>query len=104
MSNVEVVITGIGATTPLGGDVQSTWDALLAGRSGIRRIEAEWVDKFDLPVKIAAPLAVEPTDVRPRVQARRMDRCEQVAVIAAREAWSVAGFEIPSDESVPVVP
>jgi 3-oxoacyl-[acyl-carrier-protein] synthase II len=86
-----VVITGLGATTPLGGDVASTWDALLAGKSGVSRIEAEWVERYDLPVKIAAQLAVEPTDVLKRVEARRWDRCEQVAMIAAREAWAHAG-------------
>jgi 3-oxoacyl-[acyl-carrier-protein] synthase II len=86
-----VVVTGLGATTPLGGDVASTWDALLAGKSGVSRIEEEWVDRYDLPVKIAAQLAVEPTDVLQRVEARRWDRCEQVAMIAAREAWAHAG-------------
>src|SRR5688572_27047457 len=86
-----VVITGLGATTPLGGDVASTWDALLAGKSGVSRIELEWAERFDLPVKIAAQLAVEPTDVLKRVEARRWDRCEQVAMIAAREAWAHAG-------------
>jgi 3-oxoacyl-[acyl-carrier-protein] synthase II len=91
--NTDVVVTGLGATTPLGGDVASTWDALLAGRSGVRRIEADhdFVERFELPVKIAAPLAVEPTEVLPRVQARRMDRCEQVAMVAAKEAWEHAG-------------
>jgi 3-oxoacyl-[acyl-carrier-protein] synthase II len=86
-----VVVTGLGATTPLGGDVASTWDALLAGKSGVSRIELEWAERFDLPVKIAAQLAVEPTDVLKRVEARRWDRCEQVAMIAAREAWAHAG-------------
>ena len=57
MSNIDVVVTGLGATTPLGGDVTSTWDGLLAGRSGIRRLVADWSDRFDLPVKIAATLA-----------------------------------------------
>ena len=84
MSNTDVVITGMGATTPLGGDVASTWDGLLAGKSGIRTIEADWVDKYDLPVKIGAQLAEDPLERLPRVQARRLDRCEQVAVIAAR--------------------
>jgi 3-oxoacyl-[acyl-carrier-protein] synthase II len=104
MSNIDVVITGLGATTPLGGDVASTWDGLLAGRSGIRRIEAEWVDRFDLPVKIAATLAEEPTERIPRVQARRLDRCEQVALIAARQAWADAGFAEPTDEHTDVEP
>jgi 3-oxoacyl-[acyl-carrier-protein] synthase II len=92
--NTDVVVTGLGATTPLGGDVASTWEALLAGRSGVRRIddaEHEWVQRHDLPVKIAAPLAVSPSEVLPRVQARRMDRCEQVAMVAAKEAWAHAG-------------
>ena len=69
MSTVDVVITGMGATTPLGGDVTSTWDALLAGRNGIRANDAEWVERFDLPARLAAQLAVDPTEVLPRVQA-----------------------------------
>jgi 3-oxoacyl-[acyl-carrier-protein] synthase II len=104
MSNIDVVITGLGATTPLGGDVASTWDGLLAGRSGIRRIEADWVEKFDLPVKIGATLAEEPTETLPRVQARRLDRCEQVAIIAARQAWADAGFTESTDEHSDVEP
>jgi 3-oxoacyl-[acyl-carrier-protein] synthase II len=91
--STDVVVTGLGATTPLGGDVASTWEGLLAGRSGVRRIDAdhEWVNRHQLPVKIAAPLAVSPSEVLPRVQARRMDRCEQVAMVAAKEAWAHAG-------------
>ncbi|WP_018683048.1 beta-ketoacyl-[acyl-carrier-protein] synthase family protein [Actinokineospora enzanensis] len=104
MSNVDVVITGLGATTPLGGDVSSTWDALLAGQNGIRVNTEEWVERFDLPARLHAPLAVEPTEVLPRVQARRLDRSEQIAVIAAREAWADAGFEPPTDEHESVDP
>lgn len=92
MSKPDVVVTGLGATTPLGGDVESTWDGLLTSRSGVRLLTDEWVEKYELPVKIGAPLAVEPTEVLPRVQARRLDRVEQVAMIAAREAWRDAGF------------
>ncbi|HVW41862.1 MAG TPA: beta-ketoacyl-[acyl-carrier-protein] synthase family protein [Amycolatopsis sp.] len=104
MSNIDVVITGLGATTPLGGDVASTWDGLVAGRSGISRIEADWVERFDLPVKIGAALAEEPTEKIPRVQARRLDRCEQIALIAARQAWADAGFAEPTDEHSDVEP
>ena len=104
MSNIDVVITGMGATTPLGGDVASTWDGLLAGKSGIRTIEADWVDKYDLPVKIGAQLAEDPLERLPRVQARRLDRCEQVAVIAARQAWADAGFTEPTDDHQDVEP
>jgi 3-oxoacyl-[acyl-carrier-protein] synthase II len=91
-SSTDIVVTGYGATTPLGGDAASTWEALLAGKSGVSRIEAEWVDRYGLPVKIAAQLAVDPSEVLKRVEARRMDRCEQVAIIAAREAWQHAGL------------
>jgi 3-oxoacyl-[acyl-carrier-protein] synthase II len=84
-----VVVTGLGATTPLGGDVASTWAAMLAGRSGVRRIEEPWAEQ--LPVRIAAPAAVNPAEALPRAQARRMDRCEQFALVAAREAWADAG-------------
>ena len=44
MSNVDVVVTGLGATTPLGGDVASTWDAMLNGRSGVSRLTQEWAE------------------------------------------------------------
>jgi 3-oxoacyl-[acyl-carrier-protein] synthase II len=84
-----VVVTGLGATTPLGGDVASTWAGMLAGRSAVVRLEQDWVDQ--LPVKIAAPAASDPVEIVGRVQARRMDRCEQLALVAAREAWAHAG-------------
>jgi 3-oxoacyl-[acyl-carrier-protein] synthase II len=86
---MNIAVTGLGATTPLGGDIQSTWSAMLAGASGIARLDEEWAER--LPVRIAARLQVEPTDVLPRVEARRMDRCEQIALIAAREAWADSG-------------
>jgi len=104
MSTVEVVVTGIGATTPLGGDVTSTWDGLIAGRNGIKTNDTEWAEKYDLPSRLIAPLAVEPSEVLPRVQLRRMDRCEQIAVIAARQAWADAGYDMPSDDHEPVDP
>lgn len=93
MARTEVVVTGLGATTPLGGDVASTWEGMLSGRSGVRRIDRDfdWIDRYDLPVRIGAPLAVEPSEVLPRVQARRLDRVEQLALVAAKEAWADAG-------------
>jgi 3-oxoacyl-[acyl-carrier-protein] synthase II len=86
---VSVVVTGLGATTPLGGDVASTWSAMLAGTSGVRRITEPWIEK--LPVKIAAPAVADPVAVIGKPQARKMDRCEQFALVAAREAWADAG-------------
>jgi 3-oxoacyl-[acyl-carrier-protein] synthase II len=84
-----VVVTGLGATTPLGGDVASTWSAMLEGRSGVHRLTQPWAE--DLPVRFAAQAAADPVEVVGRVQARRMDRCEQLALVAAREAWADAG-------------
>jgi 3-oxoacyl-[acyl-carrier-protein] synthase II len=86
---VSVVVTGLGATTPLGGDVASTWSAMLAGTSGVRRLTEAWVD--ELPVKIAAPAVADPVGIVGKPQARKMDRYEQFALVAAREAWADAG-------------
>ena len=98
-----VVVTGLGATTPLGGDVASTWAGLLESRSGIAVMEQEWVATFDLPVHIAAQLAVEPTETLTRVEARRLDRVEQLALVAAREAWAHAGSPEVDGERLAVV-
>ena len=84
-----VVVTGMGATSPVGGDVASTWSAMLDGRSGAEPLTASWAE--ELPVHIAAPAAVDPAAVLGRVQARKLDRCEQLALVAAREAWQDAG-------------
>lgn len=98
MSRIPVVVTGIGATTPLGSNAPSTWEALLAGKSGVRRIDAEWAD--DLPVKIAAQVAVDPSEVLDRVEARRLDRSAQLGLIAAMEAWQDAGYGLKEDNPV----
>src|ERR1700760_1021077 len=84
-----VVVTGLGATTPLGGDVASTWSGMLAGKSGVRALTEDWVK--DLPARIAGVAAEDPAQIVGRVQARRMDRCEQFAMVAARAAWADAG-------------
>ncbi|NEC86826.1 beta-ketoacyl-ACP synthase II [Streptomyces sp. SID12501] len=89
-TNRTVVVTGIGATTPLGGDVASTWEGLVAGKSGVRPLEQEWA--AEQAVRIAAQIAVEPSEIIPRPQARRLDRSAQFALIAAKEAWADAGF------------
>jgi 3-oxoacyl-[acyl-carrier-protein] synthase II len=101
-TNRTVVVTGIGATTPLGGDVASTWDGLVNGRSGVRLLEEEWAT--DLPVRIAARVAVEPGEVLPRPQARKLDRSAQFALIAAQEAWRDAGYTARAGEDPSVDP
>jgi 3-oxoacyl-[acyl-carrier-protein] synthase II len=83
-----VVVTGLGATTPVGGDVASTWSALLAGTSGIRTLPYDWAEQ--LPVHIGGPVAVEPSEVLERVEARKLDRSGQFALIAGRQAWADA--------------
>ncbi|PTA47172.1 beta-ketoacyl-ACP synthase II [Micromonospora sp. RP3T] len=90
MSRPDVVVTGLGATTPLGGDVASTWDAMLTGHSGVGALTQEWAGQ--LPVRIAARLAVDPAEVLDRVKLRRLDRSQAIALIAAREAWADAGL------------
>jgi 3-oxoacyl-[acyl-carrier-protein] synthase II len=96
-----VVVTGLGATTPLGGDVASTWAAMLAGQSGVKTLTEDWVDM--LPVRIAAPVAVDPSEVLPVPQIKRMDRSGQFALISAREAWADAGSPEVDPERMGVV-
>ncbi len=91
MSTVDVVVTGLGATTPLGGDVASTWDAMLAGRSGVSSLTQEWAGQ--LSVRIAAQIAVDPSEVIERVRMRRLDRSEAMAIVAAKQAWADSGLE-----------
>ena len=86
-----VVVTGLGATTPLGGTATETWEALLAGRSGARTMDFDWVAKYELPVTFAATIATQPIDVLAKVETRRLDPSSQYALIAAREAWADAG-------------
>ncbi|MFI8457700.1 beta-ketoacyl-ACP synthase II [Kitasatospora sp. NPDC085464] len=95
--NRTVVVTGIGAFTPLGADAASTWENLVAGKSGVAALTEEWAE--ELPVKIAARTAVEPGEILPRPLARKLDRSAQFAVIAAREAWADAGYETPATET-----
>jgi 3-oxoacyl-[acyl-carrier-protein] synthase II len=91
MAKKRVVITGLGTTSPVGGDVSSTWDALVKGQSGVRHLDDPWAE--DLPVKIAGRIAVEPTEVLERVKARRLDRSSQFAMVAAMEAWADSGLD-----------
>ena len=96
-----VVVTGLGAITPVGVDVPSTWEALLAGRSGVVALTDDWAT--ELPARIAAWSAADPATLIDRVQARRLDRCEQFALVAAREAWSHAGSPAVNPERLGVV-
>jgi 3-oxoacyl-[acyl-carrier-protein] synthase II len=87
----KVVVTGIGATTPLGGDSKSTWQNLLAGKSGISTLEQEWVTLHELPVTFAGQAKTPASEILTPQEAKRLDPSSQFALIAAREAWKDAG-------------
>ena len=92
MSTVpEVVVTGLGATTPLGGDVPSTWRAALDGESGARPFDNDWAERYEIAVNFGATLKVPADQVLPRPELKRMDPSAQYAVIATREGWADAG-------------
>lgn len=88
-ATAEIVVTGLGATTPVGGDVASTWAAVTRGESGVVSLTQEWAEQ--LPVRFAGVLAVDPSEVLDRVEVRRLDRSQASALIASREAWADAG-------------
>ncbi|MDO5051705.1 MAG: beta-ketoacyl-[acyl-carrier-protein] synthase family protein [Pseudoclavibacter sp.] len=88
----KIVVTGIGATTPLGGNARDSWQALLAGRSGARTLTQDWVERYSLPVTFAATVAVDPAEQLPRHEAKRLDPSSQYALVAGREAFADAGL------------
>lgn len=87
----KIVVTGVGATTPLGGDAKTTWAALIAKQSGISTLEQEWVERHELPVTFAGQAKVRAADILTPQEAKRLDPSSQFALIAAREAWADAG-------------
>ncbi|MFM6967542.1 MAG: beta-ketoacyl-ACP synthase II [Microbacteriaceae bacterium] len=95
-----IVVTGIGATSPLGGNVRDTWEALLNKESGIRSLTEEWVQTHELPVTFAGRVKVPAVDVLERIEIKRLDPSAQLAVIAAREAWADAGAPDDAKERI----
>ena len=91
MSDRTVVITGLGATTPLGGSMAQTWEGILAGASGSRTMQFDWVERYEMPVTFAATIHTPPEAVLSRVECRRMDPVTQYAMVAAKDAWADAG-------------
>lgn len=90
----KVVVTGIGAVTPLGATADATWQAILAGKSGVHTMDNDWSEKYGLAVDFAAQVdpQVVPENLK-RVQAKRLDPSSQFALISAREAMADAGLE-----------
>ena len=95
-----IVVTGIGATSPLGGNVKDSWEALLRGESGIRPIGEDWVEQHELPVTFAGRVKVPASEVLERIEIKRLDPSAQLAVIAAREAWLDAGEPTDAKERI----
>lgn len=91
MTPKKIVVTGLGTSSPLGGNVADSWKALLAGESGVSTLEKDWVAEYDLPVTFAAQAKVPSADLLERVETKRLDPSSQFALIAAREAWADAG-------------
>ncbi len=87
----KIVITGIGATSPLGGTAADSWAALLAGESGAHTLDHDWVAETQIPVTFAAQARVAPSEVLQRHEIKRLDPSSQFALIAGREAWLDAG-------------
>ena len=96
-----VVVTGLGAVTPVGGTTDETWAALLAGRSGIAALEDDWAQ--GLPVRMAGRVAADVASQLSTPEYKRMDRCGHLALIAAREAWAQAGRPDADPERLAVV-
>ncbi|MCH1882976.1 beta-ketoacyl-[acyl-carrier-protein] synthase family protein [Agrococcus sp. ARC_14] len=94
----KIVITGIGASSPLGGTARESWEALLAGESGARTLEHDWVAQYELPVTFAAEAKVRADTVLERPVAKRLDPSSQLALVAAKEAFADAGSpELPAE-------
>jgi 3-oxoacyl-[acyl-carrier-protein] synthase II len=93
MDNRRVVVTGVGAVSPLGLDVERTWQALIAGRSGVRTITA--FDAKDSPVRIAAEVdGFDAVAVFGRRRARHLDRVVQLALVATKEAIEASKLDV----------
>ncbi|HAN25202.1 MAG: beta-ketoacyl-[acyl-carrier-protein] synthase II [Microbacterium sp.] len=91
MTSPRIVVTGIGASSPIGGTAPDSWNALLDGASGARSLEHDWVARYELPVTFAAEALVRPDTVLERPVAKRLDPASQFALVAAQEAWADAG-------------
>ena len=88
---MKIVVTGLGVTSPLGGDVKSSWASLLAGKSGISTLEQPWVAQYEIPVTFAGQAKVAASEILTPQECKRLDPSSQFALIAAREAWADAG-------------
>ena len=102
MTVQKIVVTGIGAFTPLGTNATDTWNNLLAGKSGARPIDADYIAELELPVTFAAQVVQSPDEILERVEVKRLDPSSQYALIAGREAFADAGSPTVDPERLAV--
>jgi beta-ketoacyl ACP synthase len=86
-----VVVTSLAATTSIAGDVDSTWKGLLSGESGIDVLDDDFVERFELPVRIGGHLKVQPDDSLTTAEIRSLSYVERMALVLGREVWRNAG-------------
>lgn len=99
-----VVVTSMVATTSLGVDLESTWQGLLDGKTGIRELTDDFVTKFgELPCRVGGRLLSDPADEVTRVEARRMAYVERIAHVMSKRLWAQAGEPEVDPERLAVV-
>jgi beta-ketoacyl ACP synthase len=86
-----VVVTAVEATTSLAADIESTWKGLLAGESGIRVLEDDFVTKWDLPVRIGGHLVDDIDSYMTRIDMRRMSYVQRMSKLLSGRLWENAG-------------
>lgn len=98
MSRKRVVVTGISAITPLGLDVKSTWEGILAGKSGIKKITSFDTTGFDTDIAGEIP-DFTPDAYIPAKQSKRMDRFVQLSVCAAMQLMENSGYKVTDENA-----
>ncbi|MBT1673830.1 beta-ketoacyl-[acyl-carrier-protein] synthase family protein [Curtobacterium flaccumfaciens] len=100
---MDIVITGYGAVSPFGHGVAPLWDALVAGRSGVRALHRDGALWEQVPIRVGADAALDAEGALGRVRANRLDRSQQLALVAADEAWADAGAPAVEGDRLAVV-
>jgi len=100
---VDISITGYGAVSPFGHGVDALWAALVAGRSGVHVLERTGALWEQVPILVGADAALDADAALGRVRANRLDRSQQLALVAAGEAWADAGAPAVEGDRLAVV-
>ncbi|MGN6409342.1 MAG: beta-ketoacyl-[acyl-carrier-protein] synthase family protein [Curtobacterium sp.] len=100
---MHISITGYGAVSPFGHGVDTLWDALVDGRSGVRELDHTGSHWDQVPIRVGAAAALDAHGALGRVRANRLDRSQQLALVAAEEAWADAGTPAVEGDRLAVV-